>query len=71
MNLYIQTTPTLKLMSRKQAGEEARFPRGTTNQKYYPDLRSERHQNVISVLVPQTWFWGKTSGGVAKRRLFS
>ena len=117
MNLHIQTSPTLKLMSRKPKVLFTRhhrwfsrqsyicyeitllsprnydvwgmsiaipywrlvntqvwivlligwgqIPRGTTNQKYCPDPLSERHQNGISALVPQTWFRGKTSGGVA------
>ena len=46
------------------------FSRGTTNQKHYPDLVVIRHQYGISVLVPQTSFRGKTSGGVGKGRLF-
>ena len=41
-----------------------------TNQKYYPDLGSERHQYGISALVSQTSLGGETSGGVAKCRLF-
>ena len=52
---------------------ETNFPRGTTNQKHYPDLGSDaRHQHAISVLVSQTTFGGKTSGSrVAKFWLFS
>ena len=45
---------------------EANFPRGTTNQKHYPDLGSTRHQYGISALVSQTSFRRETSGGVAK-----
>ena len=44
------------------------MPRGKfalTNQKHYPDLSSERHQNGISALVPQTSFCGETIGGLA------
>ena len=44
------------------------MPRGKfalTNQKHYPDLSSERHQNGISALVPQTSFCGETRGGLA------
>ena len=50
---------------------ETNFPRGTNNQKYYPDLISDRHLYRISALVCETLFRGKTSGGVAKCRLFS
>ena len=45
---------------------ETNFPRGTNNQKYYPDLVSDRHLYRISALVCETLFRGKTSGGVAK-----
>ena len=38
---------------------------------HYPYLGSERHQFVISALVAQTSFCGKTNGGVSKCRLFS
>ena len=50
---------------------ETNFPRGTNNQKYYPDLVSDRHLYRISALVCETLFHGKTGGGVAKCRLFS
>ena len=50
---------------------EANFPRGTTNQKHYPDFVVTRHQNGISALVSQTSFRGETSGSVVKCRLFS
>ena len=42
-----------------------------TNQKHYPDLGSDTHQYGISALVSQTSFFGETTGGVAKCRLFS
>ena len=42
-----------------------------TDDIHYPDLGSERHQYVISALVAQTSFCGKTNGGVSKCRLFS
>ena len=48
---------------------ETNFPRGTNNQKYYPDMVSDRH--LLSSLVSQTLFRGKTSGGDGKCRLFS
>ena len=50
---------------------ESNFTHGTTNQKPYPDLGSERHQYGISVLVSYTSFRGETVGGVVKYRLFS
>ena len=43
----------------------------STNQTYYLDLCSDRHQYGISTPVSQTSFGGETSGGVAKCRLFS
>ena len=44
----------------------------SANQKHHPDPDFEtRHQHVISALVSQTSFCGKTSGGVAKCSLFS
>ena len=49
----------------------ANFPRGTTNQKHYPDFVVTRHQYGISALVSQTSFGGETSGSVVKCRLFS
>ena len=42
-----------------------------TNEKRYQDLGSERHQYGISALVTQTSFCEVSSGGLAKRRLFS
>ena len=42
----------------------------STNQKYYPDLVNARHHYAISALVSQTLFRGKTSGDMAKCRLF-
>ena len=42
----------------------------STNQKYYPDLVNARHHYAISALVSQTLFRGKTSGDMAKFRLF-
>ena len=47
---------------------ESNFPRGTTNQKLYPDLDSDTYG--ISALVPQTPFRGETSSGVTKCGLF-
>ena len=47
------------------------FSRGTTNQKHYPDLRSDTPSDGISELVSQTSFGGETSGDVTKCRLFS
>ena len=50
---------------------ESNFPRGTTNQKHYPDLGNDTLQYGISELVSETSFGGETSGSVAKCRLFS
>ena len=49
---------------------EANFPHGLTNQRHYPDLGGDTSL-VISTIVPQTSICRKTSGGVAKCRLFS
>ena len=44
----------------------------STSQKHYPDLGSDVSSEYgISALVSQTSFGGKTTGGVAKCRLFS
>ena len=43
----------------------------STNQKHYPDLVSDASSCGISARVSQTSFRGKTSGGIAKCRLFS
>ena len=48
-----------------------KFPRGTINQKHYPDMGSDASSVWNSALVSQTSFGGETSGSVAKRRLFS
>ena len=37
---------------------EVNFPRGTTNQKHYPDLRRDGLRYGISALVSQTSFHG-------------
>ena len=49
---------------------ESNFPRGTTNQKHYPDLGNDASSS-ISALVSHTSFVGETSGSVAKSGLFS
>ena len=43
----------------------------SANQKYYPDPGSDASSVWILALVSQTSFSGKTSGSVAKYRLFS
>ena len=41
------------------------LPRGTTNQKYYPDLGSVTRNRFLDLIS------GETNAGVAKCRLFS
>ena len=50
---------------------ESNFLRGTINQKHYPNLGSDVSSVWNFCLISQKSFGGKTSGSVAKCRLFS
>ena len=50
---------------------ESNFPRGTTNQKHYPDLGSNASSVWNSCARLSDVIWRETSGSVTKCRLFS